>query len=141
MPWICSGSAIASPTGSRGSKEANGSWKTTWIWRRILRISPESSSVSSVPSNRTEPDVGLISCRTARPVVVFPHPDSPTRPSVSPGAMEKDTPDTAWTSPTLRRKSPPPRTGKCLNRSVTSSSAGCAGGVSTEGTVMRSRCR
>jgi len=34
-------------------------------------------------------------CSTARPSVDFPQPDSPTRPSVSPRAICKDTPDTA----------------------------------------------
>ena len=58
------------------------------------------SSVSSVPSNLTEPDVGRVSCSTERPVVDFPQPDSPTSPSVSPGAMVKETPETAWTAPT-----------------------------------------
>ena len=36
-----------------------------------------------------------------------------------PGAGRTTTPDTAWTSPTTRRKTPPPRIGKCLTRSVT----------------------
>src|SRR5690242_21196512 len=34
-----------------------------------------------------------------RPRVDFPHPDSPTRPSVSPGARSKLTPSTARTAP------------------------------------------
>ena len=45
-------------SGRRGSSEPKGSWKTTWICRRMRRMSPDSSSVSSVPSNLTEPEVG-----------------------------------------------------------------------------------
>ena len=112
MPWITSGSATAAPIGRRGSSEANGSWKTTWICRRICRNSAEPSWVSSAPSNLTEPDVGRISCRTHRPVVDFPQPDSPTSPRVSPAAMVNETPDTACTTPTLWRTNVPPRTGK-----------------------------
>src|SRR4051794_12245373 len=37
--------------------------------------------------------------RIASEVTLFPHPDSPTMPSVSPGAMSKDTPLTACTVP------------------------------------------
>ena len=36
------------------------------------------------PSNRTSPEVGSISRRMHRPVVVLPLPDSPTRPKISP---------------------------------------------------------
>ena len=95
MPWICSGSAMAAPTGSRGSSEANGSWNTTWMCRRISRMALLSSSVNSTPSKRTEPEVAGMSCRMQRPVVDFPQPDSPTRPRVSPAEMERETPDTA----------------------------------------------
>ena len=37
------------------------------------------------------------------PSVDFPHPDSPARPIISPSAMEKLTPSTAWTSPRIVR--------------------------------------
>ena len=40
-------------------------------------------------------------------VVVFPHPDSPTSPRVSPSRMSKLTPSTARTVPTWRRKTTP----------------------------------
>ena len=43
------------------------------------------SVVSSRPSKSTEPEVGLCSWSTARPVVDLPQPDSPTTPRVSPG--------------------------------------------------------
>jgi hypothetical protein len=37
--------------------------------------------------------------RIASDVTLFPHPDSPTMPSVSPGAMSNEIPLTAWTVP------------------------------------------
>ena len=61
------------------------------------------------------PDVGLTSWRMARPVVDFPQPDSPTRPSVSPSEMVKETPDTACTAPTVWRTKVPPRNGNCFD--------------------------
>src|SRR5215468_9023386 len=72
----------------------------------------------SVPPTSTDPEVGSIRRSTARPAVVLPQPDSPTRPSVSPTPMVKLTPSTAWTWPTVRR-SRPLRTGKCFLRSWT----------------------
>ena len=63
----------------------------------MRRSASPCSFVSSVPSKRTVPETGGGSCITARPVVDLPHPDSPTSPSVSPGAMSRLTPDTAWT--------------------------------------------
>ena len=42
-----------------------------------------------------EPVVGVEEPEHAAATVVFPHPDSPTRPSVSPRLTEKDTPSTA----------------------------------------------
>src|SRR5678810_1129816 len=56
----------------------------------------------------------------ARPTVVFPHPDSPTRPSVSPRCNWNEMPLTASTSPT-RRSSSPPNTGNLTTRFCTSS--------------------
>src|SRR5438270_3700382 len=41
-----------------------------------------------------------------RPSVDLPHPDSPTRPSVSPAAMVRSTPSTAWTTPRPSRLPP-----------------------------------
>ena len=65
------------------------------------RADPDLSCVStSVPRNCTEPDVGSISRRMQRPVVLLPQPDSPTMPSVRPGYTEKLTPETACTAPT-----------------------------------------
>src|SRR5918993_3078312 len=55
----------------------------------------------------------------ARPTVVFPHPDSPTRPMVSPLRSVNDTPSTARTSLFFRGMTPP-KTGKRTFRSCTS---------------------
>ena len=55
-----------------------------------------------------------------RPMVVLPHPDSPTSPKVSPLRIVKLTPETALTEPTCRRKTPPAITGNSFTRSVTS---------------------
>ena len=49
---------------------------------------------TSRPSNQTSPAVGSIRRSTQRPVVLLPQPDSPTRPSVSPGGqLEADAVD------------------------------------------------
>ena len=63
IPCTISGSPTMSPTVMRGSSDEYGSWKTICISRRIRRSSSRPSSVSSVPSNLTEPDVGLSSWR------------------------------------------------------------------------------
>src|SRR5918995_2262414 len=55
----------------------------------------------------------------ARPTVVLPQPDSPTRPMVSPRPRESDTPSTARTSAFFRGMIPP-KTGKRTCRSCTS---------------------
>ena len=68
----------------RGLSEEYGSWKTICMRRRKRRSTEPFSSVSSVPSSFTDPPVGRTSWRMPRPVVDLPHPDSPTRPSVSP---------------------------------------------------------
>ena len=56
-----------------------------------------------------------------RPSVDLPHPDSPTRPIVSPSATENVTSSTAWTRATSRPRTPL-RIGKYLRRCRTSSS-------------------
>ena len=55
---------------------------------------------------RSEPEVGSRRRSISLPVVVFPQPDSPTRPTVSPRRMSKLTPSTAWTFATARRSTP-----------------------------------
>src|SRR5215211_2730021 len=74
----------------------------------------------SSPSNFTSPEVMSIIFRMARPVVLLPQPDSPTRPKVSPRRTSNDTPSTAFTLPTWRRTTAPAITGKWTFRSLTS---------------------
>ncbi len=74
----------------------------------------------SSPSNFTSPEVMSIIFRMARPVVLLPQPDSPTRPRVSPRRTSNDTPSTAFTLPTWRRMTAPAITGKWTFRSLTS---------------------
>ena len=56
---------------------------------RIRRSAGFDSVAISTPSNRTAPAVGSIRRSSRRPVVDLPQPDSPTRPSVSPRAIDK----------------------------------------------------
>ena len=79
-------------TFERGLNEESGFWKTICICRRVGRRSFLLTFVISSPSKTTCPDVGSMSLRIIRPSVVFPHPDSPTRPSASPEAMVRSTP-------------------------------------------------
>ena len=58
---------------------------------------------------RIEPVSGSTMRRTQRAVVLLPHPDSPTRLSVSPRSTSKDTSDTACTTPVDRRRNWPRR--------------------------------
>ena len=104
----------------RGSREANGSWKTICISRRSPRISLRVSSVSSVPLYLTEPEVGSMRRRMQRPTVDLPDPDSPTRPRVCPAPTAKETPLTAWTWWCTTFTPASSLTGKFLTRSVTS---------------------
>src|SRR2546421_10232666 len=79
------------------------------------------SVVNSTPSSLTVPAVGLMSCKTARPVVDLPQPLSPTRPSVSPRRIKRSTPSTALTCATVRFRRPP-LMGKWTFRPLTSTS-------------------
>ena len=92
-----------------------------------------------VPRRRTAPSPtsARSAAGSARHSVDFPQPDSPTRPSVSPSLMVRLTPSTARTLPTSRSMTMPDLIGKCLTRSVTSSS-----GVALHGaTGLRSPMR
>ena len=118
-----SGSATIFPTECRGLSDANGSWNTICIRRRIGCISESESVVMSCPSKMILPDVGRYSLNMARPTVDLPHPDSPTRPRVSPRRMVKVTPSTAFTSPTWRSSSTPLLMGNQTRSSSSSTSA------------------
>src|ERR1700730_9412696 len=65
----------------------------------------------------------FIRCINSRAVVDLPQPDSPTMPTVSPLAIEKETSSTARTVLRLLNRSP--RTGKCLVKPLTCNN-GCA---------------
>jgi len=122
MPWATNPSVRIDSMFCRGSRLDIGSWKIICMRRRIARSDLGASVVSSTPSNCTEPDVGGISWRMARPSVDLPQPDSPTRPYVLPRAIVRSTPSTALTWPTTRSKSTPRVIGKCTVRSRTASS-------------------
>ena len=72
----------------------------------------------SRPSKTILPAVGSSSLMIVRPSVVFPQPDSPTMPSVSPCRTLRSTPSTARTCPTVCLKTPA-LIGKCLTRPST----------------------
>ena len=76
---------IALPTVSLGFNDAKGSWKIICMSFLSDRSCLLFKSVMSFPSYLTIPDEALSNCRIAFPKVDFPQPDSPTKPSVSPG--------------------------------------------------------
>src|SRR3954470_7075793 len=112
---MTNGSEMMVPTVLRGFSDEYGSWKIICISRRRLLSSPPLIEAISRPLNVIEPDVGSTRRSSRRAVVDLPQPDSPTSPSVSPRMTSKDTPSTALTAPTWRRKNPE-RIGKCLKR-------------------------
>src|SRR5712692_7845407 len=120
-PWTSRGSPTMSPTVCRGSSEAKGSWKIIAISRRIRRMPPLESLVSSWPLNLTEPADGSRRRTIVRPSVDLPQPDSPTRPRVSPCLISRSTPSTARTQATVRWRTPAV-TGKYFLRPRTSTS-------------------
>ena len=109
-----------------------------WMSRRSRRYSRPLERARSLPSKLIEPDVGLSSPTSIRPIVVLPQPDSPTRPSVSPLRMSNDTSATALTAPT-RRCSTPLVTGKSLTRCLAESTTSPATAVAGAATSRRRR--
>ena len=112
-------SAIVSRTRRRGFSDDHGSWKTACTFVRYSRSSGPASACTSRPSSRTRPLVGRSRRSSMRAVVVLPHPDSPTSPTVSFRSIVKLTPSTAFTWPVVRAMSSPFVTGKCLVTSST----------------------
>src|SRR5687768_13801807 len=114
-------SVICNPIVSVGFSDVIGSWKIIASSRPRRSSSFFSGSlVSSLPSKTTVPPTIFAGGLGIRPmmesaVTDLPQPDSPTMPSVFPRSSEKLTPSTARTSPS--------RVKKCVDRSVTSSSA------------------
>jgi len=91
-----------------------GSMAVTGFWKTIAIASPRSERRSVAPSprsdrppRRTSPDTSPFagsSPRAARKVTLFPEPDSPTIPTVSPAWTVRLTPRTAWTfGPPVRK--------------------------------------
>src|SRR5260221_12202483 len=107
---------------STGFRLVMGSWKIiAMLFPRMERTSSSSIFRMSWPSNMIDPSTILpggmgMSRMSDSAVTDFPHPDSPTIPSVSPAASSNDTPSTAWTTPS--------RVKNCVLRSLTSSSSG-----------------
>ncbi len=133
-PWISSGSDTISPTVMRGLSDAYGSWNTICMRLRTSRFERDATCFSVSPPRRTSPDVGVIRSSSSRPRVDFPHPDSPTMPSVSPARSASDTSLTAWTVPTCRLKMPA-LTGNSLTTFDASSSGGRSSTATTEATA------
>ena len=97
IPWTRGASPMMSFTFIRGLREAYGSWKIICTLRACLRSSFDLACDGSTPRYLTDPSEGWIRPATIRPSVDFPQPDSPTRPTTSPRAIEKQTPSTART--------------------------------------------
>ena len=97
IPCTLSGSATAVPTRTRGSRLANGSWKTICMVFRCGRISRGPRSVMSRPLSRTRPSSGWWSRMMRLASVDLPQPLSPTTASVSPWSMWSETFITACT--------------------------------------------
>src|SRR5690348_3872855 len=103
--WSRSGSATCQPVRYTGLSEVIGSWKIIAIsLPRTSRISSSVFLVRSWPLNTTLPLTilpGRCSRMMLNAVTDFPHPDSPTMPSVSPGWSSNETPSTALTVPSV----------------------------------------
>src|SRR6185436_2959040 len=101
--WIASMSWL--PMENTGLREVWGSWRIIEMRRpRMSRISRSLFSRRFSPSSRMAPLTMRAagrgtSRRSDSAVMVFPQPDSPTMPSVSPSRREKLTPSTALTTP------------------------------------------
>src|SRR5688572_26055998 len=114
-----SASATCSPTGKAGLSELIGSWKIieSLSPRRSRRRRGGTFRRSSPSKSTSPPAMRPGGCGTSpmieSAVTLFPHPDSPTMPSVRPRSSVRSTPSTARTSPRSEAK--------CVRRSRTSS--------------------
>src|SRR5664280_2235484 len=96
-------SASSRPIVRTGSSAVAGSWKTSPIPPpRRRSFSRAGSARTSRPAKKTSPETrrtgGGTRSTSASDVSVLPHPDSPTRATISPAPMSKETPSTAGTS-------------------------------------------
>ena len=107
--WSRSDSVIWRPIRFTGLRAVIGSWKIMLIWApQTWRSWAGASVVISWSANRTVP-LRTTSRTGSRPMMdrertVFPEPDSPTMPRVSPRSTVNETPSTAWTVPRPVRK-------------------------------------
>ena len=115
-------SATCSPTVSTGFRDDIGSWKIIEIdFPRTPHILFSGRASRSSPRNRISPPSTTAGgdCRSRRTdsaVTVLPHPDSPTSPTVSAGATEKETPKRARTVPfSVPKESRSPRTSSSVS--------------------------
>jgi len=115
---MINGSAMISLIITRGFNEEIGSWKTIDMSLLISPISLTLVFVKLRPSNKISPEIGLINPRIHHANVLFPQPDSPTMPRVSPLSTFKLTLSTARTQ-SLDLENRPPRTGKYLIKFLT----------------------
>src|SRR5215475_782354 len=102
---------------------------------RRARSARLSMVVTALSWKRTSPEVGSMRRRIDRPVVDLPHPDSPTRPRVSPAMMSKVTSSTACTRATSLEKRPP-RMGKYFLRFLTDRSSAMAASIQEAGHLV-----
>ncbi len=70
------------PTRILGSSDDCGSWNMSCRSRRLRRRSAPRSFETSSPLSVMAPALGFSSATISLPIVVLPHPDSPTRPNV-----------------------------------------------------------
>ena len=132
---MASGSPMIVPTRILGSSEECGSWNMSCRSRRLRRSSPPCSLDMSTPPSVTVPELGRSSATIILPIVVLPHPDSPTRPNVVPAGTEKETSDTAWTAATLRWRIAPEVIGYSFTRLRMSSSGAVPSPFATASTA------
>ncbi len=97
---VSSASRICRPIVSTGFIDVIGSWKIIAISRPRMRRSSESGSARrsrppKVAVPRVTRPLRARMPRIASDVTLLPQPDSPTIPSVSPGAISKEMPLTA----------------------------------------------
>ena len=87
------------PTDCRGLSAVSGFCRMIWARRRNAR---SGVGVTGSPPKRIMPASAWCRRSSSQPRVDLPQPDSPTRPSTSPGATESDTSFTAWIGPKRR---------------------------------------